>query len=64
MQFRAPEVNRQIYDERCDVWSIGILMYMLLSGTAPFDGENEEEIEDKVEKGEYTMDDPIWDEIS
>ena len=64
MQFRAPEVNRKIYDERCDVWSIGVLMYMLLSGTAPFNGDNEEDIEDKVEKGEYSMDDPIWDEIS
>ena len=34
----APEVIRGSYDERCDVWAIGVITYLLLSGESPFGG--------------------------
>ena len=37
----APEVLKGGYGPECDMWSVGILMYMLLSGTFPFDGHSE-----------------------
>jgi len=32
------------YDEKCDVWSTGIITYILLCGRAPYDGEDERDI--------------------
>lgn len=34
----APEVIRGSYDERCDIWAIGVITFLLLSGDPPFGG--------------------------
>ena len=54
----SPEVVDNLYDERCDEWSCGVLMYILLCGEPPFYGETEEEIFDKVKKCEYSFSNP------
>ena len=51
----SPEVVDNLYDERCDEWSCGVLMYILLCGEAPFTGDTEEEIFEKVKKCEYNF---------
>jgi len=52
----APEVLRGVYDEKCDMWSLGVITYMLLSGTPPFPGGGEGEILQRVKKGQFSLD--------
>ena len=60
----APEVLKGDYDEKCDVWSCGVILYILLSGKPPFYGRNDKEIAGKIEKGEYSLRGSLWDNIS
>ena len=60
----SPEVVNNLYDERCDEWSCGVLMYILLSGVAPFTGETEEEIFEKIKECKYDFTPPPFKKVS
>lgn len=47
----APEVLEGEYDEKCDIWSAGVILYNLASGLQPFDGKTEAEIYEKIKQG-------------
>ena len=51
--YMAPEILKRQYNEKCDLWSIGVILYILLTGRPPFDGNDDEEILENVKKGVY-----------
>lgn len=63
--FTAPEVLAQKpYGKAVDVWSIGVISYILLCGYPPFYDENDANLFAQILKGEFEFDSPYWDEIS
>ena len=60
----APEVLSRNYTELCDLWSCGVIMYILLTGRPPFNGSNEEEIMKKIKEGIYDLKKYPWGVIS
>ena len=60
----APEVLKGNYDEKCDIWSIGAMTYLMLCGDPPFTGDSNNEIFKKIVKGELKFNLYKWKNIS
>ncbi|CAJ1049678.1 serine/threonine-protein kinase 33 isoform X1 [Xyrichtys novacula] len=63
--FMAPEIMRgRGYTHWCDVWSIGVVMYMLLSGEPPFVSKTKTELFRKIMNKEVEFTQTIWATVS
>lgn len=60
----SPEVLSGNYDEKCDIWSAGIILYILLCGDPPFNGPNDNEIYRRIKAKKFTFSNPIWKNVS
>mmetsp|Transcript_14267 Transcript_14267/g.25501 ORF Transcript_14267/g.25501 Transcript_14267/m.25501 type:complete len:363 (+) Transcript_14267:51-1139(+) len=58
--FCAPELLAKKYSKEIDLWSLGVVLYILLTGRAPFDGNSEEEILSNIRKSELDLQDKRW----
>ena len=60
----APEVLLKNYNEKCDIWSCGVILYILLSGRAPFTGQRDGDVLQKIKQGHYDLKRKPFDKIS
>jgi len=65
IDFIAPEVLQgQSYDETCDIWSIGVIAYFMLTGEPPFTGKTDRDIEQNIITCNYGFESKAWETIS
>lgn len=61
----APEIlNESAYGKEVDLWSVGVILYILLCGFPPFYSDHTSELYAQIKNGEYEFPDPYWSEIS
>ena len=60
----SPEVIQGKYDEKCDIWSAGVILYILICGYPCFNGEDDKEIINAILRGKVQFYSPEWDNIS
>lgn len=63
--YMAPEIIKsEDYNEKVDIWSTGVIAYILLSGRPPFGGRKKDEIYRSIKEGQLNFTDPLWNRIS
>lgn len=60
----APEVLTGKYDEKVDIWSIGVIVFLIVSGKHPFTGKTIDQVLTKVKGASFSTDDKYWKGIS
>ena len=61
----APEIlEGTAYDERADMWSVGVILYILLGGYPPFIESTQRDLFRKIRKGEYEFHEEYWGTVS
>ena len=63
--FVAPEIlTRKPYDQQSDMWSVGCIVFLLLSGSLPFMGRSQKELFRKIVAGKYEFKESEWVDVS
>jgi serine/threonine protein kinase len=61
LDYLAPEIIKNVaYDEACDMWSCGVIMYLLLTGALPFKGITKEKTLEAIRTVELDYSDKVW----
>ena len=60
----APEVLNKSYNEKCDIWSTGVVLYVMLTGNFPFVGKTSQKLFENIKSGKYKTTGKEWEAIS
>jgi serine/threonine protein kinase len=58
--YMSPELLLNNYDKSCDVWSIGTIVYILLCGYPPFNGDTDPDIFEAIKRGKFAFPKQAW----
>jgi serine/threonine protein kinase len=58
--YMSPELLKGNYDKSCDIWSIGVVAYILLCGYPPFNGDNDNVIFESIKRGHFEFPNQAW----
>jgi len=70
IHYMAPEVLKKVdggtqhYGKAVDIWSFGVILYILLSGQTPFNGTSADRVLENIMSGPVSFADPLWGRIS
>ena len=62
--YMSPEVLQGNYDNKCDIWACGVILYIMLCGYPPFDGDTEQEILKAISKKKFSFPEEEWKSVS
>ena len=62
--YMAPEVLQGKYNIKCDVWSCGVILFIMLCGSPPFYAKDEKSLKEKIIKFEYDFNNPVFMKVS
>ena len=62
--YMSPEAIQGNYDNKCDIWSCGVILYIMLCGYPPFDGETEHDIFKAITRKKFSFPEEEWKIIS
>ncbi len=64
LYYISPEIIKGNYDEKCDIWACGVILYILLAGYPPFSGNTDKEVYNLITNLKYDFDKERWKNIS
>ena len=64
LYYISPEIIKGNYDEKCDIWACGVILYILLCGYPPFSGNTDKEVYNLITQIKFDFDKEKWKNIS